>query len=173
MKIDRLRIGSWLAMALLTLIAATGCTTYEVGSALPPDIETIHVPPVLNQTGEPLLESEVTRALLRELQRDGTLRMTDAESADARLDVSLVKFETAPVRYERDDTKTATEYRMLIAAQVRLTRKNEAEPMMQRVMHGDTTFTFFGDMASSKNTATPLAARDLAHDIVESMVEYW
>lgn len=173
MKTYRTRITTWLGLGMLCMLSMVGCTTYELGSALPPDIESLHIPPVINQTGEPLLETEVTRALLRELQRDGTLRVADAETADARLDVTLVKFETAPVRYERDDTRTAAEYRMLIAAQVHLTRKTDEAPMMQRVMHGDTTFQFFGDMATSKSTAIPDASRDLAHDIIESMVEYW
>ncbi len=168
------RAGAWTTMAaVLFLAASTGCTTYELGASLPPGLNTIHIPTVANETGEPLLETEVTRALLREIQRDGSLRIADAESADGLLEVVLTKFELAPVRYDRDDRETTEEYRMVIVARTTLTLKTDAEPMMVRTLVGDATFDFFGDLASSKRQATPQASRDLALEIVGALVEYW
>lgn len=166
----RATVGACVAAAALLL---GGCTTYELGSALPPDIETLYIPTVVNATDEPLLESAVTREVLREFQRDGTLKLVDEASADARLDIRLVGFKLQAIKFERDDTRATQVYQMLIDAKVKLTRAGETAPMMERDMLGDTFFDFFGDLASSKVTATPLAARDLAHDIVESLVEYW
>jgi hypothetical protein len=165
----------WGAVAgVVAALALTGgCTTYELGSTLPPGIESIDIPAVVNRTDEPLLETEVTRELRREFQRDGTLRLAAAGSADARVDVTLVKFKLEPLRYEHDESRSVQEYRMYITADVVVTRRGETKPMMQREMQGDTTFQFFGDLASSKVQGTPLAARDLAHDIVEALVEYW
>jgi len=93
--------------------------------------------------------------------------------ADARLDVTLVTFDLDPLRYERDSTKTAREYRMRIVADVALFKGADDTAMMQRRVAGDATSDFAGDLASSKNQILPKAARDLAHKIVESIVEYW
>lgn len=173
MKIDAIRAQLQLAAAVvLTGVLATGCA-YRLGSSLPPGIESIYVPTVVNQSEEPLLDTEVTRALTREFQRDGTLRVADAESADARLDVTLVGFKLVPLRYERDSAKTTSEYRMHISADITLFKGKEDVPMLQRHVEGEATFEFFGDMASSKAQALPAAARDLSHDIVEALVEYW
>ncbi|MCE9615444.1 MAG: hypothetical protein K8T26_14330 [Lentisphaerae bacterium] len=158
--------------AVMAALLCSGCA-YRLGSTLPPGIETVNVPAVINQTDEPLLESEVTRALVREFQRDGTLQIADAGSADTRLEVTAVGFKLEPLRTERDSTKTTREYRMLIDADLVLFKTKSDTPMMTRHVQGEATFTFSGDMASSKAQALPEAARDLSHDIVEAVVEYW
>jgi hypothetical protein len=38
---------------------------------------------------------------------------------------------------------------------------------------GETTFQVTGDLQSDEQNALPLAAKDLAHHIVQSVVEYW
>ncbi|MCC6142180.1 MAG: LptE family protein [Candidatus Hydrogenedentes bacterium] len=163
----------WPGMAALAaLLLASGCA-YRLGSTLPPGIETVHVPTIINQTDEPSLESEVTRALVREFQRDGTLKIAEASAADARLEVTAVGFKLEPLRYERDSTKSTREYRMLIDADLVMFKSKTDTPMLTRHVQGEATFDFIGDMATSKAQALPEAARDLSHDIVEAVVEYW
>ena len=99
--------------------------------------------------------------------------MLDKSQADVVIDVRLVKFELEPLRYNRDQAKTAEEYRMRISAKLVLTRISTGEVMSERSVQGENFFDFSGDMGTSKRTALPLAAADLAHDIVESVVEYW
>jgi len=159
---------------VLALCFATGCTGYRLGSTLPPDIRTVHIPPFENLSGEPQLEIETTRAVVQEIQRDGTLRIAAANDADAVLDVTLVRYEVVPVRFDRDRAKTASEYRQIITAQVTFTKRRSGEVLLdKRPIRGDATFDAVGDMSSSKRTSLPECARDLAHDIVERVVEYW
>ncbi|MFC1452819.1 hypothetical protein ACFLSJ_05680, partial [Verrucomicrobiota bacterium] len=65
------------------------------------------------------------------------------------------------------------EYRLTLHADVVLVRSGEAEPVLERRVQGETTFDLAGDLASAKLDSLPIAARDLAHDIVECVVEYW
>ncbi len=160
-------------LAGLILTHLTGCVGYRLGSSLPPDVSSVHVPTFVNDTNEPLLESDTTRAAIQEFQRDGTLRVLDKDAADLLLEVSLVEFTLEPLRFDRDQSKTAEEYRMRIKADILLTRRKTGEVMTQRRVAGETFFDFSGDLGTSKRTALPLAAADLAHDIVESVVEYW
>lgn len=150
-----------------------GCAGYRLGSALPPGIETIHVPAFVNQTGEPQLESVTTSLTIQEFQRDGALKVTDPERADVTLAVTLVSFELEPLRFEKDNTRRTREYRLIIGADIVLKQSGAEGTLLERHVKGDTTFILTGDITSAKRDALPDAARDLAHDIVESVVEYW
>lgn len=161
------------AVALLALsLGAAGCA-YRLGSTLPPGLSSVHVPTVVNRTDEPQVERDVTRSLVQEFQRDGTLRIAEAGAADSRIDVTVSGFKLLPLRYERDAAKTAREYRLLLEADFVLRRTRDDTVLMQRRVQGEATFTFAGDMATSKRSALPEATRDLAHDIVEAVVEFW
>ena len=62
------------AASMALAVALTGCAGYRLGTMLPPDIQSVAVPTFINRTSEPLLESETTRAAIREFQQDGSLR---------------------------------------------------------------------------------------------------
>lgn len=165
--------GTFGLAAAALIITLNGCVGYRLGTTLPPGIGSVYVPSAINETTEPQLEVEVTRAVTQEFQRDGTLQLGSEADSDSRLDIKLVGFSLDPVRYERDRAHTAREYRMLITANITFSRTDSGEALLSRTVQGDTTFIFTGDLASSKIQAVPQAAADLAHDIVESMVEYW
>jgi hypothetical protein len=160
-------------MGLLVLGMGAGCVGYRLGTTLPPGIASIYIPTFENNTDEPRLETETTRAAIQEFQRDGTLKIAGERDADARLDVVLLKFELLPLRYEKDQSRTTREYRMLIRAKVTVTRTDNGEVLAERTVVGDEEFDFFGDLATSKIQNLPEAAEDLAHRIVELIVEYW
>ena len=151
----------------------TGCSSYYLGSTLPPGIQSVNVPTFVNETKEPQLETQTTRATVQEFQRDGTLAIAGADTADARVEVRLTRFDLVPLRFERDEERTAQEYRMIIGANVVFFRTSTNEVLVRRYVVGDADFDFLGDMASSKLRTLPEASRDLAHKIVQLMVEYW
>ena len=162
-----------LCFVILSTVALSGCSSYYLGSTLPPGIHSVHVPTFINETLEPQLETPTTRATIQEFQRDGTLAVAGAKTADARLEVRLTRFDLVPLRYERDKERTAQEYRIIIGANVVYYRTKTDEVLVSRTVVGDADFDFIGDMGSSKTRITPQASRDLAHEIVQLIVEYW
>jgi hypothetical protein len=164
-----------LLLVLLSALipALTGCTGYRLGSALPPDVKTVNVPTFVNNTDEPLLETATTKATLRELQTDGSLRVRGPAEADTVLEVTLVEFKLEPLRYERDQLKKTREYRARVTADIVFRRARKDEILLKKRVQGDATFEPAGDLSLAKREALPLVAADLAHDIVESVVEYW
>lgn len=161
------------AGAAMMMTTGCGLLGYSLGTTLPPGIRTIHVPTFANSSGEPQIEADTTRATIQELQKDGTLRVVSAEAADVVLTVNVSRFTLQPIRYEDDRAKTTSEYRLRITAYLVLTRRDNGEQLVDRWVQGETTFQPGGDLASAKIAAIPAAAADLAHDIVESVVEYW
>lgn len=154
------------------LLIIAGCANYQLGSMLPPGIRSIHVPTFVNRSSEPQIEASITAATVREFQRDGTLEVEVREQADAVLDVVLTGYRLQAVRYDKDRAKTAAEYRVFLEAKIAL-KSRSGGVLLEKQLRGDTTFALTGDLASAKMTALPNAAQDLAHKIVESVVEYW
>lgn len=153
--------------------AAGGCAGYRLGSSLPPGIHSVHVPTFINATDEPQIEAATTSAAIAEFVRDGTLRVADADTADTVVQVTMTSFRLIPVRYEKEQESTTREYRMEIAANVEFRKCGETKPILTRKIVGDTTFFPGADTAQEKRNALPKAAKDLAHKVVESVVEFW
>jgi len=147
----------------LCTIAATfgfaGCLGYRVGTSLPPGIRTISAPTFANLSGEPLVELETTRATLAEFQKDGNLTIADAASADVLLKASILSLTTEPIRYERDNSRTPNEYRLLITASLVLTNRKDGKTMFQRTVIGDSVFEPGSDLTAAKRSALPKAAQ--------------
>ena len=164
-----------LVLAGAALFLNAGCTAlgYRVGSSLPPGIEVVHVPAFKNRTAEPRLELGATQATIAQIQRDGTLTIGDMDKADVVLDVVLTDFSLTPLRYERDTATTASEYRMTIMADVKLVRRGDKVVMARGRVKGEADFEPTGDLSTAKRDTLPQAERDLAHQIVKSVVEFW
>ena len=158
----------------LVAVLLAGCAGYRLGSMLPADIQTVHVPTFFNETDEPLIELDTTRAALRTLRRDGSLRIAAEEEADAILVVTLTDFRLEALGYDRERRLAADEYRMRITASYVLTRADTGQVVAEdpRVI-GESEFVLLGDMTSAKQGALPDAAEDLAQRLISSMVEMW
>jgi hypothetical protein len=169
------RIRSTARVVATGLLAAAlaGCAGYRLGGSPPPGISSIHVPAFVNNTGEPAIEARASDATLQEFQRDGTVKIAEAGQADATLQVALVAYKLVPLRYLRDRAKTTREYRLQLTADLELKRAGTGEVLLQKRVLGETTFLLEADITSAKRLALPEAARDLAHEIVESVVELW
>jgi hypothetical protein len=160
------------AIALGTALSA-GCAGYRLGSALPPGVRSVHVPTFRNNSGEPEAEVYATRATIQEFQKDGTLRVASPQEADALLEVVLVAAALEPLRYETDRAKATAEYRFRLTADLRLLSTATGQVLLNKRVEGDRTFDVEGDLSSSKRRVFPQVANDLAHEIVESVVEFW
>ena len=154
---------------------SAGCSGYRLGSSLPPGLRSIHVPSFENKTGEPDIEATATSAAVLEFQKDGTLRVARAvEEADLVLKVTLVAVSMEPLRYSKDRVASPTQYRLLLVANAVLTERATGALRGEfRRLSGKTTFDSGGDLPGAKRQAIPLAAKDLAHKVVEAVAEAW
>ena len=158
----------------VAVFALQGCAGYQLGSMLPPGITSVYVPTFQNDTDQPQIESQTTQATINELIRDGSLRVESEDNADSILRVTLVEYELAPLGFERDRPTATDEYRVLLTAEIMLENRETGEIIFEDpLVRGESTFLLDTDLTSGKRIALPEASRDLAHDIVERIVEYW
>lgn len=163
-----------LSIALLALLPAPGCVSYRLGSMLPPDLKTVYMPTCINKTTEPFIEQDVTRAILSQIQMDGSLRLASAETADSVLEVTLTRFWLDPISYESGSSSTVNQYRMNISAAYVLRRRSDNAVIDDYpAVIGTYDFEFAGDMTSSKNIALRPTAEDLGLRIINRIVQYW
>lgn len=160
-------------LAVMIVGSFAGCAGYRLGSTLPPDIKTIYVPLFGNKSREPLVENDATRATIAELQKDGTLKVVNGENADVILECTVTAVSLNPLRYNRADVVKPNEYRLTLSASFTLKRVRSQEIICEASVIGESTFAFFGNLTSAKQSATPRAAEDLAKRIVEKAIEAW
>jgi hypothetical protein len=165
---------AWLLMVGLPVLVvlAGGCAGYRVGTLLPERIKTIAVGVFVNDTDEPNLEVQATNAVINRLVADGTLRVVPEAEADVVLSVRLIKYERKAIRYAH--TTQPAEYRITVTVLATLHDVHEGTDLWKDVrLSGDADFTIGGGLPAAERRARPVALGDLAHDIVEHVVEGW
>lgn len=161
-------------LALFAVAISSGCAGYRLGSMLPPDIKTVYVPSFKNETSEPLIETECHRAVIEELQRDGSLKIADEETADAILRVRIRDYRLEPVVFDPQNRSNVRQYRIKLTASMMMTRRETDQVIVERpAVRGEGVFNVTGDLSSSKLLGLPAASADLARNIVQQMVEAW
>ena len=163
-----------LFLTLCLILPLAGCTGYRLGSNLPPGIRTVYIPVFMNDTGEPGLETLTTSSAIAEVQKDGSLRVVPREVANCVLEVTLRTYKMSPLRYRKDDTTTAQEYRLDLTADYVLKKLPTNEILSKgKGITGFTDITSLVDLPSARKAALPAAATDLAHRIIREITEYW
>jgi len=80
-------------------VQACGYRLSGKGSLVPEGAKTIAVPAFINNTNEPYVDLEVTKAVVDEFIADGRLRIVDVEAADLALRGTVVKYDVAALSF--------------------------------------------------------------------------
>ncbi len=163
----------FLTAGLLVIVAvAGGCGGYHVGTLLPEHIKTIAVPVFVNKTSEPNLEIQATNAVINQLATDGTLRVVPEGEADVVLTARIIRYQRKPIRYT--GVTRPAEYRITVTVLCTLHDTHEGtDRLKDERVSGNTTFIVGAGLPASERRARPEALEDLAHDLVERIVEGW
>ena len=123
----RLRFGFLASISTLTL---TGCLYGFAGGGLPPSIKTVAVLPFDNQTPEPTLTQEISRAVREAVEQRLGLRQSAEPQADAVVRGSITRYEPdLPVAYTGGDssvTVTRRQVEITVSVEIRDQKQNKA-----------------------------------------------
>ena len=159
------------AVALATAMA--GCANYRLGTTLPPHLKSICVETFANQTVEPNIESRITSSVRRQFQRDGQLKIADANSADIILHGILTSYEVSPLLYERKSPNTTRTYKAAIVCQLEAVERATGKVLASTSVSGDITFPAAGDVVTARRNSLDAVAKDLAQEVVDAVVSAW
>lgn len=90
-------------LALSMLLSSCGYRFTPVGGVVPEDSRTIAILAFVNDTNEPYVDVEVTKAVVDEFLADGRLKVVSSEAADLVLKGSVTKFDMTPSSYTTDN----------------------------------------------------------------------
>lgn len=124
------RLISSLFLATVAAVMLSGCAGYELGDVKPSvyaGINNLHVPIFKNDTLEPRLSSLVTNAVTKEIQADGTYRISNRRNSDAVLVGRITQIRKTQLRAARTDTLESQELRMQLYVQFHLEDPNTGE----------------------------------------------
>lgn len=155
------------------LLGLTACAGYKLGptNGLRAGEKSIQVVPFANQTIEPRLGDYSTAALRKQLQHDGTYRLSTRGEADIVLTGEVVQLRRIQLANQPRDTLTATDYSLNITAKVTARERLSGKEILSREVSGHTAIHIGADLDSSERQAWPLLAEDLARNITSLLVD--
>lgn len=139
---------------LLMAMSSCGYHLSGKGSLVPEGAKTIAVPAFINNTNEPYVDVEVTKAVVDEFIADGRLRIVDVEAADLALRGSVVKYEVAALSFTAD--VFVQQYRVRIVVNASL-EDLKAKKILWRENSIEAVFISDYSVAIGNITATKIA----------------
>ncbi|MCK5580624.1 MAG: hypothetical protein KAJ18_05055 [Candidatus Omnitrophica bacterium] len=158
-----------------------GCG-YTTRASLPARLRTVHVQTFKNNidfTSEsfsnvylPLLEVDVTNAIVDRFLFDGNLKIAQEQVADLVLNGTLTGYQREALRYtDNDDVQ---EYRVQVIVDLVLYDTGKDETLWtESGFVGEATYFLTGVQATTEASAVSEATVDLARRVIERTIENW
>jgi hypothetical protein len=160
----------------------TGCAGYHIGFIQPTFMKGIHkiaVPTFRNDTLEPRVEVDLANAVIKQFQQDGTYQIVAEKDADAVLEGTLDSISRSPARSVRGNVLQTQEYTLSLRGIFMLKNRVTGVLMDRLSITGTTSFYASGsgslaeDVNQDERQAVPLAAEDMATQLVSQLSEGW
>jgi hypothetical protein len=163
-----------LLFALALIFSTAGCAGYRLGPTLGADYRTVAVLVFRNKTYHPQIETQVTGAIIRSFQTDGTLHIESPAKADLILTGEITQFRRQELRSQTGDSNAPREYRIYIDARVEARDRVTGQAILPPTTVTGSGDTFIGDdLQSAEQQVLPLVANDLAKRVVTLVAEKW
>ena len=150
-----------------------GCA-YQLGDARPSmmrGITTLSVPTSKNKTLEPNVEGLLADTIVKELQTDGTYRISYTDRADAIVYTTLERVERSPARAVRGNVLATSEYLFTTTVSYEVIDRATGKQLMQGSVNGRTSFFVTADLQTDEIQALPLAFSDAAVKLASRLSE--
>jgi hypothetical protein len=147
---------------------------YRLGPVSHTDHKSVAVPMFRNKTLHPQLEAQITNAIIKRFQADGTLRVDSRDDADVVVTGVIIDYTRDELRSVREDVGTAREYRINITAEIEARDGRTGKMIVEKTSVTGKADTFIGsDLQSAEFQALPLAADDMARQVISLLTESW
>ncbi len=163
-------------LALLTGLSAlvAGCAGYKLGPATNVTYKSVAVPVFRNKTYQPRIENQVTSAIIKRFQMDGTLQVDSVANADVILTGTITQYRRQELRSLHGESGAPREYRLSIDARIEARDRVTGKIVLASTVVTGSADTFIGDdLQSAELQALPLVADDLAMRVVPLLAERW
>ena len=165
-----------LFVLVLTALLIPGCG-YHLGSISHPQIKTVAIADVKNETYEVLAATLLRNVLAERFQFDNSLKLTSMDKADCIVYARVMNVSNSSVvwRYNRkDEDYRAHEYRISVNVEYIVRIPGRAEPLVPKSsVSGSSLYLFSHDPAIGRVSALKQALLRISDQIVSSTTEAW
>jgi hypothetical protein len=163
-------------IASLVVVSSCGYRLSGTGLLIPEGTKTIAVPGFINNTNEPYVDLDVTKAVTDEFIADGRLRVADVESADLVLRGKIVKFEVTALSFTADSFVQQYRVHLVVDASLDDLRSKKTlwkEKGLEAVFISDYNVTIGNITATkiAKEAAIKKASQDIAWTLRSRVLE--
>ena len=164
-------------LAFCCVVFTSSCGYYHMGSMMHPQIKTIAISTIRNDTKEPLLTELARTQIAARFQSDNSLKLVSKEEADCILYVRLVNVTSSMLRYnpgyEEDEYRPA-EFHVNLSAEMEVLIPGRSEPLIRkRSVSGSANYQYNVDPQVGRYYGLRQACYDLGGEIVEYTTEAW
>lgn len=163
------------SIALLALFFS-GCG-YKVGSLMHPQIKTIAIAPVSNDTMMYNVAAQMRGLLAECFQSDGSLKLVSEGTADCILyaKVTDAKFSQVSWSSSNDDEEfLPNQWGVTVSAKITVMLPGRADPLIKETsISGSSQFSGGPDLETSRTSAVRQACFEAAKQAVSKVTEAW
>ncbi len=167
--------GVW---SLVVAMALSGCG-YTRHTVLPRNMKTIYIETVKNKLDpetlygyQPGLEMDITNAVIRRLQQDGTLKIVEQDKADVILNTNLIAMDQEGLRFT--SLEGVEQYRLFIVVTLKLVDAKTGDIIWEEPNFSGSTEYYVTTVTSiGEQKAAVDAVQRLAYNIADRIVEDW
>lgn len=161
---------------MLAALLSGGCG-YRLGSLMHPQIKSIAIPPVTNETVAYNVGPQVRALLCETFQQDGSLQLKRESNADCILyaRVVAIKFgQTAWSNNYQDENYIPTQWSVKVDIEYSVVIPGELKPLIPKTKtSGSATFMTGADMETGRMNGVRQAAFEAAKKVVAEVTEGW
>ncbi len=163
-------------LALLLPIILTSCG-YHLGPIMHPQVKTIAIAPVENDSIEPEVSAHLRQSLAEQFELDGALKVKSLSEADCVLYARVTKVAntgTSTDSYDGNQTYTPAEFSLSITVEYTVIIPGRTEPLIElREISGSAKYQVLADSNIARRRGVQQACRDAAEQAVVYVVEAW
>lgn len=156
------------------VLSSCGYRFAEKGAHIPSSATSISIPVFENKTMEPVIEEEITPAVIRKFINDRRLQVVDKSQADLVLYGSVTSYKESPLSF--DNNQNVLENRITISVHLRLHQPSSNNILMEKDVtktaeyrvNSDVMITRAGRYSAIKELSTILA-----EEITDRMLGGW
>jgi hypothetical protein len=154
-------------------VIVSGCAGYRLGptNGTAAGSQSVQVDLFPSEVLVPRASEAVNFALRRQLQQEGTYRLSTDGSADIVVTGTLVHLERFPYSFKTTDTRTPRDYIEKLTAHVKAVERASGKVLLDRPVTGETVLHIGANQTDSEREALPLLAENLARNITSLLVD--
>ena len=161
-------------IAVLPVLAfIAGCAAYSWKPSVPDGLRTVAVPTMRNESDVTELGNIATREILREFQREGTMKIAGMGDAAIEIQGTVLRADAGVNSYARSTSWRNMEYSMDGEFEISVIDKRNGRVLIEAKRYkAHTTFLSSSDILTTKRDASGRLAEDLARQVVDDVLAY-